>query len=362
MTLRSSTSPSPARAVSAAPRPAPGGVPAVLLNAHAKRVTPRVRAAVEAAVGDENVFLSRDLDDADAIAARVIAAGYGTVFAAGGDGTFVGWVNRLVREAGRQHRPVPCFGILALGTGNAVAGLVGTTSRTFLDDLARFVRGDAIATRSIDLVDCEGRHTPFAGTGADAAVINDYNWLRLRLRDTPLKALGTGAAGFGLAAALRTAPRHLLERLPYCEIVNAGRPAWRLDVDGARLGREIPSGDLLYAGPCLMAAASTVPFWGLGIRAFPFAGTAAGAMHLRVASRIPVPTVLLNLPRIWSGAFRHPGLHDFHADRVTLRFDRPAPLQIGGDAEGLRETVTMGVVSEPIEVVDFSGVARRGLR
>jgi diacylglycerol kinase family enzyme len=90
------------------------------------------------------------------------------------------------------------------------------------------------------------------------------------------------------------------------------------------------------------------------MRAFPFAGEVPGTLHLRVVSRIPVAILLLNLPRIWSGAFRHPGIHDFHADRVTLRFDRPAPLQIGGDAEGLRETVTLGVVSEPIDVVDFT--------
>ncbi|MGB8932215.1 MAG: diacylglycerol kinase family protein [Anaeromyxobacteraceae bacterium] len=354
MTYRANSSPSTARALQAAPTGATGGLPAVLLNAHAKRVNASMRSAIAAAVGAENVFLSRDLADADAIAARVVAAGYATVFAAGGDGTFVGWVNRIVLEAARQRRPVPRFGILALGTGNAVAGLVGTSARTVVEDLVRFVRGGA-STRTIDLVDCEGRHTPFAGAGADAAVIHDYDWLRHRLRATPLRRLGTGATGFGLAAALRTAPRHLLERLPHCEIVNAGGPAWRLGAGGERLGRAVPAGDLLYAGPCLMAAASTVPFWGLGMRAFPFAGLVPGAMHLRVASRIAVPTVLLNLPRIWSGAFRHPGLHDFHADRVTLRFDRPTPLQIGGDAEGLRETVTMGIVSEPIEVVDFSG-------
>ncbi|HSM93346.1 MAG TPA: diacylglycerol kinase family protein [Anaeromyxobacteraceae bacterium] len=353
MTLRATRHPSAVNAIEAAPRPGPAA-PAVLLNAHAKRVTPRVRAAVAATVGDANVFLSRDLADADAIAARVVAAGYTTVFAAGGDGTFVGWVNRIAREAAAQGRPVPHFGILALGTGNAVAGLVGTSARTFVDDLARFVRGEATATRTIDLVDCEGRHTPFAGAGADAAVIHDYDWLRRRLRGTPLRALGTGPSGFGLAAALRSAPRHLLERLPHCEIVNAGGPAWRLGPEGARLGRPIPAGELLYAGPCMMAAASTVPFWGLGMRAFPFAGAVPGAMHLRVAGRIPVPTVLLHLPRIWTGAFRHPGLHDFHADRVTLRFDRPTPLQIGGDAEGLREAVTLGVAPEPIEVVDFS--------
>jgi diacylglycerol kinase family enzyme len=345
----------------AALTPAKGGArrpPAVLLNAHAKQVTPEIHAAVAAAVGWENVFLSSDLADANRIATKVVMEGYATVFAAGGDGTFVGWLNRIVAIAEARGRPVPRFGILALGTGNAVAGLLGTSARTFLDDLGTFLRGDATAHRRIDLVDCEGRHTPFAGAGADAAVINDYNWLRTRLRATPLRALGHGPAGFGLAAALRSAPRYLLEGAPHCEIVNSGSEAWRLDPSGERVGRAIPSGDLLYAGPCMMAAASTVPFYGLGMRAFPFAGVVPGALHLRVVTRIGVPTVLLNLPRIWSGLFRHSGLQDFHADRVTLRFDRPTPLQIGGDAEGVRSEVTMGVVPEPIEVVDFSGIER----
>jgi diacylglycerol kinase family enzyme len=136
--------------------------------------------------------------------------------------------------------------------------------------------------------------------------------------------------------------------------VNGGGEAWRLDAAGNPVGDPIPPGEVLYSGPCMMAAASTVPFYGLGMRFFPFAGEVAGTMHLRVASRIPVPIALLNLPRIWSGAFRHPGLHDFQATRVELRFDRPIPLQIGGDAEGSRDQVTMAVAPRPIEVVDFS--------
>ena len=337
------------------PRPAESSrAPAVLLNANAKRVNLRVREAIAAMVGPQNVFLSQDVKDADGIAARVIAAGYSTVFAAGGDGTFVGWVNRLVREASRQGRPLPRLGILALGTGNAVAGLVGTNSRSYLEDLARFVRGDAPETLRIDLVDCEGRHTPFAGAGADAALINDYDWLKARLRDTPLRALGHGPAGFGLAAAFRTVPRNLLTAVPRVRVVNAGGPAWRLDDRGRPLGSAIPQGGVIFEGPCMMAACSTVPYYGLGMRLFPFAGEVPASMHLRIASRIPIPTVLLSLPRIWSGAFQHPGLHDFQVDRVNLHFDRPTPLQIGGDAEGAREVVTMAVVRESIDIVDFS--------
>ncbi len=164
--------------------------------------------------------------------------------------------------------------------------------------------------------------------------------------------------GLTLAVALRSAPRVLLERRTgYCEIVNVGLPAWRLGARGDRIGPAIAHGEMLYAGPCMLAAASTVPFYGLGLRAFPFALRAAGMMHLRVATTIGVPTLLLNIPRIWSGDFSHEGLLDFHAERVLLRFERPMPLQIGGDAEGWRDEVEFGMAASPVELVDFGARA-----
>ena len=74
---------------------------------------------------------------------------------------------------------------------------------------------------------------------------------------------------------------------------------------------------------------------------------------LAFLAAIDVSTLLLNLPRIWSGDFAHEGLLDFHADRVALRFDRPMPLQVGGDAEGWRDEVTFGMAANPVEIVDF---------
>jgi hypothetical protein len=174
------------------------------------------------------------------------------------------------------------------------------------------------------------------------------------LSGTLLEKLGVGVTGYGLAAALRSAPRALRPSRPsYCEIVNVGRRAWRLDASGERAGRPIPHGELLYAGPCMLAAASTVPYYGLGLRAFPFTGSAPGMMQVRVMTRIRVPTILMNLPRIWSGEFAHEGLLDFHAERVALRFERPMPLQIGGDAEGWRDELTFSMASRPVEIVDF---------
>jgi hypothetical protein len=76
-------------------------------------------------------------------------------------------------------------------------------------------------------------------------------------------------------------------------------------------------------------------------------------MQLRLATRIDVSTLVLNLPRIWCGGFSHEGLLDFEADRVALSFERPMPLQIGGDAEGWREEVAFGMAPSSVEIVDF---------
>ena len=344
----------PPEAVSALP----DGRVAVLLNGNAKQVNDAIRRRLTRVLPAEHLFYSRTSEEANEIAEQVVARRYGTVFSGGGDGTFVAWVNRILDRAERRAAPPPRFGVLPLGTGNAVAEAVGTSVRTHLSDLARYLRGEMRATRRLDLLTCGGRRTPFAGVGVDAAVLNDYHWVRERLAETPLRRLGLGAPGYGIAVALRSAPRALLDRRPtYCEIENVGRPAWRLDGAGDRVGPPIRHGELLYAGPCLMAAASTVPFYGLGLRVFPFVGRASGAFQLRVASEIGIPTLLWNLPRIWSGDFRHPGLLDFHADRVALRFERPVPLQVGGDAEGWREEISFGMAANPVEIVDFGARA-----
>jgi diacylglycerol kinase family enzyme len=335
------------------PSPARGGV-AVLLNARAKAVTRNVLRTLSLIVPREDLFVSHGEEEASEIADWVVARRYQTVFTGGGDGTFVAWINRIIDAAERRHQRAPRFGVLALGTGNAVAEMVGATPRRHARDLSRFLAGEFAGTRRIDLVTCEGRRTPFAGVGIDAAILNDYNWVKEQLAGTPLQGLGLGAAGYGLAVALRSAPRTLLERRPaYCEIVNTGREAWRLDGVGRRVGPAIGPGELLHAGPCRMAGASTVPFYGMGMRIFPHADKEPGLMHLRVVSDLAISKMIVNLPSIWAGDFIHPKVMDFHADQVALRFERPVPLQVGGDAEGWRETVSFGMAPAPVELVDF---------
>ncbi|MFT3915969.1 MAG: diacylglycerol kinase family protein [Anaeromyxobacteraceae bacterium] len=340
-------------AADAAPAAGTEGV-AVLLNGNAKAVNARVRDSLLSVVPSEHVYFTTCPDEASRVAEAVVDRGYHTVFTGGGDGTFVAWVNRILEIAERRFARAPRFGVLALGTGNAVAEMVGADPRRHTEDLVRYLRGEA-GTRRLPLLDVGGRRTPFAGVGLDAAILNDYNWVRQRLAETPLRGLGLGAPGYGLAVALRSAPRYLMERRPgYCEIVNTGRTAWRLDARGNRIGRPVEHGELLYAGPCALAAASTVPYYGLGLKAFPFADRAPGMFQLRLASSVPVADVLLQLPRLFSGEFSHEVLHDFSVERVALSFERPMPLQIGGDAEGWRDGVQFGLAPGAVEVVDFA--------
>jgi diacylglycerol kinase family enzyme len=327
---------------------------AVLLNANAKQVNARVREELARIVPRDDVFLSRSVEDAHRIAQTVVARGYRTVFTGGGDGTFVGWMNRILDACRRSQARAPRFGVLALGTGNAVAHLVGARSATAAGALGAWRSGGANGTRRLEMLTCDGRRTPFAGIGVDAAVVNDYRWLKDRLAGTALRPLASGIAGYFLAGALRSAPRAVVERRPaYCEVVNAGAPAHRLDREGRSVGPPLLTGELLYAGPCMMAAAATAPFYGFGMRAFPFATQRPGSMQVRLLTDINVPTVLWNLPEIWTGRFAHPALLDFHAERVTVSFERPMPLQVAGDAEGWRERIELGMAREAVELVDF---------
>lgn len=335
------------------PTPHPGF--AVLLNANAKQVDASLRASLQRIVPDQDLFFSRTAEEARQIADAVVTRRYGTVFTGGGDGTFVGWVNHILDGSERLGVTAPRFGVLALGTGNAVAGLVGARPSAHVEELAAFATGACRRVKRVQLLACEGRRTPFAGVGVDAAVLNDYYWLKERLQGTALRRLSVGVPGYALSAALRTAPRYLADRrAAYCEVTNLGGPAYRLDAQGRQVGAPVGHGEPLYAGPCMMAAASTVPFYGFGMRAFPFAESRPGMLQLRVATHLSVPSVLWNLPRIWSGEWSSPGLLDFHAERVKVQFDRPMPVQVGGDAEGWREEITFAIAPPGVEMIDFT--------
>lgn len=346
---------------------------AVLLNANAKAVSRKVVREIERFVPPEDVYLSRSFDDARSIVGTVLDRGYTTLLTGGGDGTFVGYVNELRRElhnregqrftshggAALRLAPAPAklprFGTLALGTGNALARLSGASlSRVgIVEDILRVRTGDVAHSRSIHLVNAEGKSAPFAGMGIDAKVLNDYVGLKKSVAGTPLAPLGLGLGAYLTAVATKTVPHYLFSRtVPQVVVRNVGAPAQQIAPDGRPVGAPIETGDILYQGPCRIAAVGTVPQYGYGFTIFPHALDAPGRMQLRLTA-MPTMEILRHLPAIWKGRTPRAGILDFFVDRIQMEFDRKMPFQIGGDAEGYRDSVEIGVDDSPVELIDF---------
>ncbi len=335
---------------------------AVLLNANARRVTPRTVTALQSALGKENVFLSRSESDAQRLVNQVLDGGFEAVFLGGGDGTIICFVNEFLNQVARRKvgRPVemPRLGILKLGTGNSVASWVNASESRgdlLVDDVLRAKQGQVPNTRTLELIEIDGQRTPFAGLGLDGKLLNDYLWIKNNLGQGAFKKVMSGPGGYLTSVALRTVPYYLSHSTAVeCEVVNSGSSdAFRLDPHGEPTGKPIAPGEVLFSGQLMMAAAGTVPFYGYQLRTFPFAGKRRGMMHLRLGN-VAAASALANLTKLWKGTWFPKGLHDFHAADVSVHFARPMPLQIAGDAAGERESLRMAIAKESLEVFDFN--------
>lgn len=330
---------------------------AVLVNARARKVNARVVRALSHIVPRADLYVSRSPKDAHRIARDILRRGYDTVFCAGGDGTFIGFADEILSEAERSNILTPRFGVLKLGTGNGLAELVHASSLKdggVLDDVRRACEGAVPGYRPLELLKVDGRRTQFAGLGIDARLLNDYLGLKTKVQGTWGHWALTGSRGYALTVGLRTLPHALTHRLSeQVEVRNAADvPAYRLDSNGQAV-EELAPGALLYRGPAMMVAASTIPFYGYALRMFPFAGQRPGHLHLRLGTVNPVAAVA-NLRALWRGEWFPRNIHDFHAVAVSVQAARAMPLQIGGDAAGERTSVEFRMSSKRLELVDWS--------
>ncbi|MGQ0504847.1 MAG: diacylglycerol/lipid kinase family protein [Myxococcaceae bacterium] len=336
---------------------------AVLLNANARKVGEKVVRSLSHVVPEKDLFLSRSQLDARRIAETVLERRYDTVFCGGGDGTFIGFVNEIYRALDQRrqyfHQRAPRFGILKLGTGNGLASLVSASSTRgdgVVDDVLRARSGEVPGSRRLDMLMIEGKRAHFAGLGVDGKLLNDYLWVKNHLGAGPLKSIFTGGGGYFSSVAFKTLP-HFLTQPTWveCEVKNGkSYPAYRLSPEGLPVGSPIAPGETLFRGRLMMASAATMPFYGYGLKMFPFAGMRRGMMHLRLGA-VATPYGVMNLRKLWKGKWFPRGIQDFHAQEVNIRFARPMALQVAGDAEGYREQLTIGMAPETVELADFSG-------
>ena len=327
---------------------------AVVVNGNARNVTDEVISTLHQILLGGDLFVSRQVEEGPDIARLLINRGYGTVLTGGGDGTFTVMVTEVVREARRQGKPLPRFGFLKLGTGNALAWVVGASGAkrgSLAVDIQR-LREDA-GSRPVRLVEVENQLAPFCGFGVDAVVLTDYEAVKRSLLKSPLKRLAGGPVAYAISSVTRSIPSYFFREVPHCRVINEGADAYRLGAQGSVVGLPIPKGEVIYEGPARIAAVSTIPYYGFGFRAFPYAEEREDRMNLRIATITPVPFVR-NFRAIWRGEYENPSyIVDYLVEDCTVELDPPTPFQVGGDAKGMRTRVRATLSPTRIRLVDF---------
>lgn len=328
------------------------GRAAAILNANAKRVTDKVRREVEAAAPEVDVFYTRSLEESAFVTRRVADLGYTRVFTGGGDGTVVNVIDQICRRCDEIGADYPHFGILKLGTGNGVADFFGAGD--FREDLRSADQAGRRDLRLLDVETPEGQvRAPFCGFGWDAYILNNYVQLKRHAqRFAVTRALFKSVVGYLIAGVGKSVPEFLVKRPQWnVRIVNTGGLALRLDLDGNVLERFAP-GATLYEGPARLGCFGTTPFYGFKFRMLPFADRTPGMMHMRILD-VPPLAAVAQLPQAWRGRLEHPRVFDFQIDACTVEFDHDAPFQIGGDAQGVRRSLAVGLHPRAIPCLDY---------
>jgi diacylglycerol kinase family enzyme len=334
------------------PTPAPGGPAgsglAILVNANAKRGGRRVAVQIARALPGARVRLTKAAGDVDAWLRTLPTPR--AVLAAGGDGTAVALLNALARVT-PADQALPALGVLPLGTGNGWAHSLGAPKlHRCLDLLAG--AGGALPTRRCGLVEVDGTLAHFAGSGWDAMILDDYRQ-QLEVAKGPGRHISKSVYGYLSATLFRTVPRVAIHGNPQVIIENLGDTVFGLDADGTpRAMPGIGRGAVLYDGPVGITSVGTCPEFGYRFRAFPFAERMPGFMSVRAYSRGAFGAVA-SVRQLWRGAHPMKGMFDWLASHVRMTFSRAVPLQIGGDACGMRRTVEYRASERAVQMTDW---------
>jgi Diacylglycerol kinase catalytic domain len=333
---------------------------AVVVNLRARRGSERVARVCREQLPDARVMVSHTLDEAQGFARSLHERPPSLLVSAGGDGSAVTLLNALRASGKAGDVPFlsgPALGLVPLGTGNGWANVTGAprwrTAVTRLGHLAE--RGGPLPLTRFDLVEVGGIVAPFAGTGWDAEMIDDFHAQKTGLGLLPKRARG-GVGGYLQALFTRTIPRHLTQPQVDVEVVNTGADAITVDEQGHP--QPLASGKhgaVLYRGPTSVCGVATTTEWGFGFRAFPFAGLVPRRVCLRIyAGRATEAT--LRMRPLWRGAHPLAKMHTWLLTRFKATFSRAVPFQVGGDRMGMREEIEYALATEQVDVLDWRAV------
>src|SRR5690242_8588700 len=87
--------------------PPPAERIAVVVNGNAKSVTGEVIETLDQILDSGDLFVSRRIEESEAIARILVDRGYGTILTGGGDGTFTVVVTAVVKQARARGTKLP---------------------------------------------------------------------------------------------------------------------------------------------------------------------------------------------------------------------------------------------------------------
>ena len=327
---------------------------AIYLNQNARKVSQDTVAKIEELLPPDDIYVASTPDEAVVVARKIFDVGYETVFVGGGDGTVCLLVEALWRVAKeRGKNKIPVLGVLSMGTGNALSRMV--TSGNALADLRSYIANPSQDTIIMDLVSCEGRLFAFGGAGIDAEILQDYDFLKAKLKDTFLEPLFRNAFGYLASFVLRTGPRRLKDSFKSGEttvrITNLEGEAFCLGRDGNR-EKSYGVGEVLYEGRCKTVIVGTIPIIGYGFRALPAITKGKGFFQVRVAD-ISVLKGIVGLRELWLGTYRGSGIVDYFARKIRCDFSKDVPVQVQGEVVGKKRSVTFEIMENALPLLRF---------
>lgn len=230
----------------------------------------------------------------------------------------------------------------------------------------------------------------FAGAGFDSLMLNDFKILKKWSKNKPgLRRFLGSVVGYTVALFVRTLPQCLILRshklsirVTVPKIKESASDEYNTDTtywidprrgDTAMEITQTQSPDsqssssslfptkvaddrqLIFEGETGIVAAGTTPYYGGGIKLFPFSRVQPHHMHLRLG-RIHPLIGFLNIPWIFRGSYRHynMGCLDFLGSDFDVELSKPYPFQHSGEAvdDGVKRFI-LRVADEEIEFVDF---------
>ena len=218
----------------------------------------------------------------------------------------------------------------------------------------------------------DDRYAFFAGLGYDSVILQDYkalqDWRKAknhRQEAALWQAATTGVVGYTVAMMTRSLPKLMrlkdASKLLRDVRITTDDPESTYWIDHRRGDTMRPAIDhniitvsgnkevspavegLLYRGSAGIIAAGTVPYYGGGLRLFPFARMTPGGMNLRIGRRLHPLEGISKIPSIFEGSFRDRSTDtfqclDFVGHQFTIEiYESSMDNGIGGSSSGSQD-------------------------